>query len=59
MRFRIAFHASHKAQGKPELGAEGTQVSELRKRAGNSNVKFSSLTFGVEGALIALAEPTE
>jgi hypothetical protein len=48
---------SHKAQGKPELGAEGTQLSELRGTftMANSNVKFSNLTFGVEGASIALA----
>jgi len=48
---------SHRAQGKPQLGAEGTQLSELRGTftMANSNVKFSSLTFGVEGASIALA----
>jgi hypothetical protein len=48
---------SHKAQGKPKLGAEGTELSELRGAftMANSNVKFSNLTFGVEGASIALA----
>jgi hypothetical protein len=48
---------SHKAQGKPELGAEGTQLSELRGTftMQHSNVKFSNLTFGVEGASLALA----
>ena len=48
---------SHKAQGKPELGAEGTQLSELRGTftMAGSSVKFSNLTFGVEGASIALA----
>ena len=48
---------SHKAQGKPELGAEGTQLSELHGAftMQHSNVKFSNLTFGVEGASLALA----
>jgi hypothetical protein len=48
---------SHKAQGKPQLGAGGTQLSELRGNftMANSDVKFSNLTFGVEGASIALA----
>jgi len=48
---------SHKAQGKPKLGAEGAQLSELRGTftMANSDVKFSNLTFGVEGASIELA----
>jgi hypothetical protein len=48
---------SHKAQGKPQLGAEGTQLSELSGTftMQHSNVKFSNLTFGVEGASLALA----
>jgi len=48
---------SNKAKGKPQLGAEGTQLSELRGTftMTHSDVKFSNLTFGVEGASIALA----
>lgn len=48
---------SHKAQGKPQLGAEGTQVSELRGkfRVEKGIVNFSNLTFGVEGASLTMA----
>jgi len=48
---------SNKAKGKPQLGTEGTQISELRGTftMTHSDVKFSNLTFGVEGASIALA----
>jgi hypothetical protein len=48
---------SHKAQGKPQLGAGDTELSELRGTftMANTSVKFSNLTFGVEGASIALA----
>jgi len=48
---------SHKAQGKPQLGAGGTQLSEFRGifTMENSVVKFSSLTFGVQGASLSMA----
>jgi hypothetical protein len=48
---------SHKAQGKPKLGAEGTELSELRGKFTMEKgiVKFSNLTFGVEGASLAMA----
>ncbi len=48
---------SHKAQGKPQLGAGDMELSELRGTftMANTSVKFSNLTFGVEGASIALA----
>ncbi|MGH9746887.1 MAG: AsmA-like C-terminal region-containing protein [Candidatus Acidiferrales bacterium] len=48
---------SHKAQGKPQLGAEGTQLSEFRGKftMANGVVKFSNLSFGVEGASLSMA----
>jgi hypothetical protein len=48
---------SHKAQGKPQLGSEGTQLSEFRGKfkMGNGVVTFSSLSFGVQGASLSMA----
>jgi len=48
---------SHKAQGKPELGSEGIQLSEFRGKfkMGNGVVKFSNLSFGVQGASLSMA----
>jgi hypothetical protein len=48
---------SHKAQGKPKLGAEGVELSKLRGKFTMEKgiVKFSNLTFGVEGASLAMA----
>ncbi len=48
---------SHKAQGQPKLGSEGTQVSDLRGKftMAKSIMNFSNLTFGVAGASIAMS----
>jgi ribosomal protein L30/L7E len=48
---------SHKAQGRPRLGAHGNEMARLRGsfRMANGVVKFSSLKFGVRGAAIATA----
>lgn len=48
---------SHKAQGQPKRGAEGTQVSEFRGKftMDKGIVNFSNLTFGVEGASLSMS----
>ncbi len=48
---------SHKAQGQPKLGSEGTQVSELRGKfkMDKGLIDFSNLTFGVAGASLAMS----
>ncbi len=48
---------SNKGQGQPQRGAEGTELSELRGKFTMERgvVKFSKLTFGVEGAALAMA----
>lgn len=48
---------SHKGQGQPQRGPEGTELSELRGKFTMEKgvVKFSKLTFGVEGASLAMA----
>lgn len=48
---------SHKGQGQPQRGAEGTELSELRGKFTMKEgvVKFSKLTFGVEGASLTMA----
>jgi AsmA-like protein len=48
---------SHKGQGQPQRGAEGTELSELHGKfmMEKGVVKFSKLTFGVEGASLAMA----
>jgi hypothetical protein len=48
---------SHKAQGKPNLGPGGTEVSEFRGKFKMERgiVKFSNLTFGVQGASLSMS----
>jgi len=48
---------SHKGQGQPQQGPEGNEPSELRGKFTMEKgvVKFSKLTFGVEGASLVLA----
>ena len=48
---------SHKAQGKPQLAAQGTQLSELDGKftMDKGVVNFSSLTFAVAGASLSMA----
>ena len=48
---------SHKGRGQPQRGTEGTELSELRGKFTMKKgvVKFSKLTFGVEGASLAMA----
>ena len=48
---------SHKAQGQPQLGSEGTEISELRGKfkMEKSVINFSNLTFAVAGASLAMA----
>jgi len=48
---------SHKGQGQPQRGAEGTELSELLGKFTMKKgvVEFSKLTFGVEGASLAMA----
>jgi hypothetical protein len=48
---------SNKGQGQPQRGAEGTELSELHGKfmMEKGVVKFSKLTFGVEGAALAMA----
>jgi AsmA-like protein len=48
---------SHKGQGQPQRGPEGTELSELRGKFTMEKgvVKFSKLTFGVEGASLTMA----
>jgi hypothetical protein len=48
---------SHKGQGQPQRGPAGAELSELRGKFTMEKgvVKFSKLTFGVEGASLAMA----